>query len=105
MKQHIRLVGTFVLLALLVAGTNESVAHAAFPPPLAAAPRSGVAVVPATHERSAQIRWQAVGTNTAQVVVTAGMRRSFYTPLPNVGDSIAYAWINFGDGFQSASTQ
>jgi hypothetical protein len=105
MKQYIRLYGAILLLAWLVATGNGGAAHAAVPATNAAGPLSGPgAAAPASHQRSGQISWQTVGTNTAQFVTIIGTRRSFYTPLPNVGDSVNYTWIAFGDGQMSSNS-
>jgi hypothetical protein len=105
MKQYIRLYGLICLLASLAGTANGGAARTAVPAMSVAGPQpNSGAAAPASHQRSGQISWQTVGTNTAQFVTIIGTRRSFYTPLPNVGDSVNYTWIDFGDGQMSSNS-
>src|SRR5690349_17823425 len=100
MKKSIRLYGMAVLLALLTMVSIGGAAQAAQPSNLASPPQPQ-RFNPQTHDRLGQLNWNTVGTNTAHFVATAGIRRSFYNPPPNVGDSIQFAAITYGDGFTS----
>ena len=53
----------------------------------------------ASHYRASQLTWVKTGTPlTATFSLSASYRRSFFSPLPNVGDTIAPALIDYGDG-------
>src|SRR5215204_3577539 len=47
-------------------------------------------VVPLTHDRGGQLTWEVIGLNTAQFHVAVGLRRSYYSPPPNIGQMISY---------------
>lgn len=52
----------------------------------------------ATHFRSTQLNWTHVSGTTAKFDSTLGLRRSYFSPLPNVGDTISPVTVYFGDG-------
>src|SRR4051812_49218824 len=97
-----RLAVAFIIL--FCAALTASAAFAAMPsnapkPAAVSAPSA-----PETHDRLGQLIWQKTGPTTAQLEATAGIRRSFYNPPPNVGDTIPFASINFGDGSAPSNT-
>src|SRR5690242_19444427 len=102
MKKSIRLYGIAALLALLAMVSIGGTVNAARPSSIASPPPPQKAR-PATHDRLGQLNWNTVGTNVAHFVATAGIRRSFYNPPPNVGDSVNFTFLAFGDGFQSSN--
>jgi hypothetical protein len=104
MNRYIQRYGLALLLALLTLASvrGAAVAFPAYPAGPATAPAADAA--PLTHGRLSQINWLTTGPNTAQIHVVAGIRRSFYSPPPNIGDSVPYAFINFGDGAHSATS-
>src|SRR5262245_34391437 len=117
MKIHLRLYRLAGLLALLsVFGSLAAGAGAAYPPPLAgsapghqaAAPPAAAGLapaVPATHGRLSQIHWRrTTGGFAAEIHAVAGLRRSYFTPPPVVGGTVAHTAIIFGDSTQSANT-
>jgi hypothetical protein len=57
-----------------------------------------------SHFRLGHISWKPAGTNTAEFTYVIALRRSFYSPLPNVGDQRTLARINFGDGSDALPT-
>jgi hypothetical protein len=82
------------LLLLSLAGMPFTAPAGAAPAPQKAAPES--------HDRSGQLSWQRTATNTAEFHATAGIRRSWFG-TPNVGDTVSFEAIYFGDGASSDS--
>ncbi len=57
----------------------------------------------ATHDRGGSLTWQQAGGNTIKFTLNTSWRRSYYSPLPVVGSTVALAGglatqFNFGDG-------
>src|SRR5689334_10930720 len=107
MKRYLRFYGTAVLLVLLTVLSIAGATQAANPGEPGQPPNPAGRLPPSsplTHGRLSQLNWQTVSGNTVTFHATAGIRRSFYNPPPNVGDSIAFANIVYGDGFQSPNT-
>src|SRR4051794_17674965 len=91
------------ILALFIMGSLAGAAGAA-PPQAPGSPAGPQPARPETHDRLGQIVWETVSGNTVHPEATAGIRRSYYTPQPNVGDSVPFSFISFGDGFQSINS-
>src|SRR5215218_8904217 len=91
--------GTALLLTLWLLAALTGATEAAYPAPFggsapgAAPPPLAPPAAPLTHDRGGHLTWEAIGPNTAQFQASVGLRRSYYTPLPNVGDNVIYAPI------------
>src|SRR5215468_10046607 len=90
-----RLLITLGLLILLVLAGQPGATQAAFPVNSPAAPPPAI---PETHGRLSELYWSASGPTMATLHGIAGIRRSFFSPPPNVGDSVFYTTLAFGDG-------
>jgi hypothetical protein len=102
MVWNMRIYRTAGLLVLLLLLSLNGAVGAAFPlTPVAPVTAPAAGVAPLTHGRLSQLSWTAVSANTAILHAVAGLRRSYFQPPPNLGDSISYTPIVFGDGFQS----
>src|SRR5689334_3637591 len=108
MKKYFRFYGTAALLALLTVLSIAGAAQAAYPARLAQPPgpagRTAPPSSPLTHGRLSQLNWQTVSGNTVTFHAVTGLRRSYFSPPPNVGDTVFFTNILFGDGQQSSST-
>src|SRR5215216_3893576 len=126
MKRYLRFYVTTGLLVLMACVTfMYGTANAAYPPaPPAARPaaesparlafgaltRPGVPfgsrpASPLTHGRLSQLVWHRVAGNfAAEFHAVAGLRRSYFIPPPNVGDTVVFTTIEFGDGTFSANS-
>ncbi|GAC1535469.1 MAG: hypothetical protein NVS2B7_04480 [Herpetosiphon sp.] len=63
-----------------------------------------IETVLASHGRALQLAWVKSGTNVATFTLTGSFRRSFFTPQPNVGDTISEGTLTFGDGASEPAT-
>ena len=106
MRKSLRIYGTAVLLMVLAVLSIAGAAQAAYPAHAPAPPGRAASGpnVPVTHGRLSQLNWQVISGNTVAFHAVTGLRRSFFNPPPNVGSTVAFAPIQYGDGFQSANT-
>src|SRR5215204_4887738 len=106
MRKSLRIYGTAALLMVLALLSIAGTAQAAYPAHVAAptGPTAGGPTVPVTHGRLSQLNWQVISGNTVAFHGVTGLRRSYFNPPPNVGSTVAFTTIVYGDGFQSANS-